>query len=141
MQKGDDNAYLIQLLLGSSEITYFKVLAHRRDSTAICWALYVKTSKLRECTFIHLLYPPFTLNCLNSNGMKWWGKSWQFFSMLWSLAYDADACTPHGLNHAFLLILFLTIEFIIFIRFQILCHFTSSLVPVLMAYPNSGWDS
>ena len=74
---------------------------HRRDWTAISFVLlYVKDSKLRGSTFIllYLLSAPFTLNCLSWNGKKWWGKQRQFCMLKSSC--DADACTPHELNHA-----------------------------------------
>lgn len=54
--------------------------------------------------------------------------------MLQSLAYNADTCTPHGLNHTSLLIPFHTTEFIISLDFKSLAFLFTG------AYANSKFQ-
>lgn len=87
----DANAYLTQLLLELSEITYTKVLARGRDSTAISFVLSVKKLQAERMyiysPIINSLYPELFQ-------FKWKGtvsKVRAIFQYALVFTYDADA--------------------------------------------------
>lgn len=91
MQNRDYNVYLTQPLLELSEITYTKVLAPGRDSTAISFVLYVKKLQAER----RYIYSPIIISLYPELfQLKWKGterKVRAIFQYTLVFTYDADA--------------------------------------------------